>query len=403
MPRRVLIVGAGFAGMWGALAAVRLLDLNGVTDASVEVALVAPEPSIVIRPRLYEANAATMVAPLQPLFDATGVRFMRGMVETIHASANQVEIADADGTRSILAYDSLVLATGSRLFRPDIPGLREHAFSIDQIDEAVAFEAHCHGLAGRPETRARNTVVVAGGGFTGIEIAAELPARLRGILGGDAIVRVVVVEQADGIGPDLGPGPRPVIRQALDELGVECRLGTAVTAIDAGGVTTSAGERIEADTVVWTAGVRASPLTQQIPGERDVLGRLVVDRDLRVPGMANIFAAGDTACAQTDDDGHRTLMSCQHALQLGRFAGNNAAALILRVPPIRYEQVRYGTGLDLGPWGSVQTLGWDRVVQTTGEEAKTRKRFVNSTLIYPPKADRAEALAAAAPPRSVAR
>src|SRR5690349_17305255 len=129
-----------------------------------------------------------------------------------------------------------------------------------------------------PESTARNTIVVAGGGFTGIETAAEMPARVREALGADARVRVVVVERAEAIGPDLGPGPRPVIEQALAELGVETRLGSGVASVDAEGVTLANGERIESKTVIWTAGMRASALTEQIPAERDQFGRLHVDR-----------------------------------------------------------------------------------------------------------------------------
>ena len=399
MSRRILVVGAGFAGMWAALSAARLVDRH---DGDIEVALVAPEPVLVMRPRLYEANAAGMIAPLGELFAVTGIRFVQGTVETIHSDTNTVDVAHADGRVSTVRYDSLILATGSQLFRPDIPGLRDFAFSIDRLTEAAALEAHCHALAQRPDTPARNTVAIGGGGFTGIEIAAEMPARLRNILGADTAIRVVLIEQASDIGPDLGPGPRPVIQQALRDLGVECRLGAGVAAIDAGSVTTSTGERIETDTVVWTAGVRASPLTAHIPGERDGMGRLLVDRTLRASATANVFAAGDTASAATDDAGHRSLMSCQHALLLGKCAGNNAAAQLLGVEPIPYSQVRYGTGLDLGPWGAVQTTGWERRIVSFGAEGKVRKRFVNGELIYPPKADRAVAFAAADPAPGIA-
>jgi NADH:ubiquinone reductase (H+-translocating) len=397
--KRILVVGSGFAGMWGALAAARLLERKQVATGEIEVALVAPKPMLTVRPRLYEAGAANMAVSLRRLFDVTGIRYVQGTVNTIYTESNEVDIAHADGTDSTLSYESLVLATGSRLFRPRIPGLRDHAFSIDQIDEAAELEGHCRTLTQSHSSNARNTAVVGGGGFTGIEIAAELPARLRSILGEATPVRVVVVERASDIGPDLGPGPRPIIQRALAELGVECRLGVAITAIDANGVTLSNGERIESHTVVWTAGLRASALTEQIPGKRDSLGRLHVDRDLRVPTTTNVFATGDTACAATDEQGHYTLMSCQHALDLGRFAGNNAAAILLGVPTIPYSQPSYVTGLDLGPWGAVHTIGWDRRVVLTGEESKTRKQYINSVYIYPPRADRAEAFAAADPVR----
>ena len=152
-----------------------------------------------------------------------------------------------------------------------------------------------------------------------------------------------------------------------------------------------------AATATWPepAGMRASPLTEQIQAERDRFGRLLVERNLRVPGNPSVFAAGDTAQAATDDLGHNSLMSCQHANRLGAAAGYNAAAVLLGVPPEPYRQPSYVTCLDLGGAGAVFTRGWDRVVEMTGEKAKSTKREINTQWIYPPAADRTAAFAAA--------
>ncbi len=329
MAQRILIIGAGFAGLWSALAAARVLDNENKVDGSIEIALIAPEPALHLRPRLYETGAADMKAPLSDIFNEAGVRFIHGRVTHIRTGENEVDVVDHDGRTSTMTYDRLVLAAGSRLFTPDIPGLREHSFNVDQIDNAARLEAHINNLANLPDTPGRNTVVVGGGGFTGIETAAEMPARLRAVLGERADINVVIVEQADHIGPDLGPGPRPVITQALQDLGVTWRVGAAVRAIDADGLQISNGERIDSKTVIWTAGARASALTEQIPAERDRFGRLHVDRNLRVIGLDNVFATGDVAYAETDDQGNRALMSCQHALNLGRYAGHNVASDLL--------------------------------------------------------------------------
>ena len=157
------------------------------------------------------------------------------------------------------------------------------------------------------------------------------------------------------------------------------------------------GRRIDADTVVWTVGVRASALTEQIPAERDAQGRLHVDRSLKVIGQDAVYATGDVAYAACDDLGHFALMSCQHAIALGRSAGNNVAADLLGVEPIPYSQPKYVTCLDLGAWGAVYTEGWDRQVKLEREEGKRLKTQINSVWIYPPEANRAEALAAADP------
>lgn len=397
--QRILVIGAGFAGLWSALAAARRLELEG-KNGLIEVTLIAPDPILTLRPRLYEAAPGSMSAPLEKLFEETGIRYIQGSVETIRTEHDELDYIDANVSRQTLSYDRLIMAAGSKLFRPDIPGLREHAFSVDQLDEAAALEVHLQSLVLQPSSLKRNTVVVAGGGFTGLEIATELPTRLKGILGTNTEVKVIIVERADAIGPDLGSGPRPKIDEALTELGIEYRLGSAVSSIEAGGLTTANGEHIETSTVIWTAGVRASELTSQISAKRDPLGRLRVDQNLRVASSPKVFAAGDAAVAPTDDQGNHTLMSCQHAIPSGKSAGDNAAADLLGLLPTPYSQPQYVTCLDLGSAGAVVTQGWDRNIWMTGAEGKAFKVMINGTLIYPPT-DRDTAFAAANPQQAL--
>jgi len=394
---RLVIIGAGFAGMYAALSAARLRDIQGVSPDELEIALIAPEPTLVVRPRLYEAKPETLTAPLLEVLKSIDVVYVQGSAETIDTGARMVKVSTAGGTRKTLSYDRLVVATGSRLFRPDIPGLAEHGFSVDSLDDAVALDRHLHSLAERPARNGRDTIVVAGGGFTGIEAATEMPKRLRAILGKDAKPRVVIVERNAAVAPDMGAGPRPIIENALRELGVETRVGVGVSALDDTGVTLSSGERIEAETVVWAAGIRAAPLTQQIPAERDTSGRLLVDQDLRVASVPGVFATGDAAKAACDDAGNFALMSCQHATRMGAFAGNNAAAELLGVPTKPYHQKAYVTCLDLGEAGAVFTRGWERKVEMVGDVAKKTKHEINTVWIYPPRAERAAALASADP------
>jgi len=396
---RLVIIGAGFAGMYAALSAARLRDIQGATPEELEIALVSPEPRLVVRPRLYERNPETLAAPLADVLKAIDVVYVQGSVDAVDTESRTVQIVNQKGSREPLSYDRLVVATGSRLFRPDIPGLAEHGFSVDSMDDAVALDKHLHGLAQRPAGNGRDTVVVVGGGFTGIEAGTEMPGRLREILGKDAKIRVVIVDRNSAIAPDMGAGPRPIIEDALRKLGVETRLGVGVDSLDASGITLSSGERIETATVVWAAGMRAAPLTAQISAERDNFGRLVVDRDLRVPGVQGVFATGDAARAACDDDGNDALMSCQHATRMGAFAGNNAAAELLGVPSQPYHQKAYVTCLDLGEAGALFTRGWERKVEMVGDVAKKTKQEINTVWIYPPKAERAAALASADPQR----
>ena len=398
---RLVIVGAGFAGMYAALSAARLRDAGRVSSSDFEIVLVAPEPTLVVRPRLYEPNPEKVSAPLGDVLAAIDVGYVRGIVDTIDPRGRAIEIVSANDSRRILTYDRLVLAAGSRLFRPAIPGLAQYAFSVDQLEEAIALDRHLHGLAKRPVSEARNTVIVAGGGLTGIEVATEMPARLRKILGKDANVRVIIVERNPAIGPDMTAEARAIVEKALHDFGIATRLGVSIGALDESSVTLSDGGHIDSETVIWVGGLRAAPLTAQIPGERDELGRLLVDRDLRVPKAPGVFAAGDACKAVCDDLGNHTLMTGQHAARLGAFAGNNAAAELLGLPTRHYHQKTYVTCLDLGEAGALFTRGWNRTVELVGEEAKKLKRQINTVWIYPPPATRAAALASADPERVI--
>jgi NADH dehydrogenase len=395
MKQRILIIGTGFGGMWSALSAVRLLDQHDRGDIAVTV--LAPQAELRIRPRFYERDVHLMTAPLDDLFNAVGVTFIKGSAEKIDAAGQRVEYRDGNGQTASIDYDRLVLASGSHGFRPDVPGLAQYAFDVDQIETAIKLEQHINSLKALPNSVARNTVVVVGGGFTGIETATEMPARLRAMLGDDADVQVIVVERGGKIGGALGAEIATVIAEASAELDVQWRLNASVTAIDADGVTLADGQRIDAKTVVWTVGVRASALTAQIPAPRDAFGRLHVDHNLKVIGQQHIFATGDVAYAAVDDAGNFAAMTCQHAIALGRSAGNNVAADLLGVAPAPYSQPKYVTCLDLGGWGAVFTEGWDRQIKLVRGEGKAVKTEINTKWIYPPVANRAEALALADP------
>jgi NADH dehydrogenase len=379
------------------MGAARLLSHAQGVNGAIEVALIAPSPVLNMRPRFYEASPLAMSVPLLPLLDAAGVRFIQGEVQRIHPSQASADAISSDGERFSVPYDRLVLAAGSKVYQPELPGLREHSFAIDQIEEACALDDHIRRLAQMPATPSRSTVVVVGAGFTGIELATELPDRLRAAWGKDAEINVILIEQAPVIGPDLGAAPRPVIEQALRDLHIGYRVSTRAIAIGIASLTTSTGELIEAQTVIWTAGPRASSLTAQIGAECDRLGRLHVDANLQVAGNDKIYAAGDVALAAADEDGHYALMSCQHALIMGRYAGHNVAADLLGLPPLPYRQVQYATCLDLGGWGAVYTEGWEREVRMAGADAKALKRLINTQVIYPPPAERSALFAAADP------
>lgn len=395
MKKHLLILGSGFSGMWAAISAARLAALQNSDELGITV--LSPAPELRVRPRFYEENVSGLVAPLTDLFAELNIGYLEGGAEHIDTKTKTVSWRDKHGKTTVTDYDRLVLATGSQAKRPPIAGLAEFAFDIDQLESAQVLEKHLDALSMQLSTPARNTVVVCGGGFTGIELATELPARLRARFGENTETKVIVVERGAVAGGRYSDALRKVITDASEALGVEWRLNTEIEAIDADGVTLKSGERISSSTVIWTAGVQAHPLTQQIDAERDGQARLRVNETLQVPGIPEMYATGDTAHARTDDVGNTALMTCQHAIQLGKFAGHNAAASLLNVEPYPYRQVNYVTCLDLGGWGAVYTEGWDQQVKSVRQEAKKIKIAITNELIYPPVADREIAFAAADP------
>jgi NADH dehydrogenase len=379
--RKILVIGGGFSGFWSAVAARR------VVGDQADVALVSRDAGLVIRPRLYEAKPETLSVDMLPLLQKVDIDFVRGEAAQLDTAARTVTLTGGER----LAYDRLVVATGSRMRRPALPGA-DTVYSIDTQAEAIAFDRRLAEIA---RDVAAPTIAVIGAGFTGIELALELRDRLlaHGADGAAEQLRVVLIERADTVGPELGAGPRPVIEAALQAAGVELRHGVTVRALTADSVSFADGSVLTADAVVLTTGMVASSFAAQVPGTRDPLGRIVVDASLRAPDAPEVFVTGDAAVADTGD-GHRTLQSCQHAGQLGRVAGENVARDLLGLEPVPYVQLRYVTCLDLGRSGAVITQGWDRVIDKTGSDGKAVKRLINTQVIYPPIDGTAEALLA---------
>jgi len=392
---RILVLGAGFAGLWAAIGAARKLDEIGTRAGGTEIVVVDRNPYHNIRVRNYEVDLADVAIPLGEVLDPIGVKHLTAQVETIDTAKQEVAVATAGG-RQLLAYDRLVLALGSELARPDIPGLASSGFDVDTYAGATRLNAHIAARAARSTSPGRSTVVVVGAGLTGIEVAAEMGPKLVRALPADAH-RVVLVDHNRVLGAALGDDAGPAVCQALSALGVETRLGSMVTAVDADSITLAGGETIPAQTIVWCAGMRANPLAAALPATRDRLGRIAVDPCMRVAGLDNVFAAGDVAFSRVDGV-HATVMSCQFARPMGRFAGHNVVADLFGQPALALHIGWYVTVLDLGSWGALYTVGWDRQLLSSGHAAKVIKQTINQKRIYPPRTGiRAEILAAAAP------
>lgn len=373
--KRIVIVGGGFAGLWSAFSAIRLAREIGKTD-QLSITLVNKDEYHGIRPRFYESDLTPTRIPLAPFLTPLGVHLTVGTVNAIDYQQQRVHCTH----NQTLAYDRLILATGSQLYRPAIPGLAEHAFNVDTYQAAVSLQHHIASLPSQTG-EGRFTIVVAGGSFTGIEAATDLMDRLKTIAPtGQA--RVIVIDRSK-VASRFSPAMQAVILNAFSDLGIECLSGVQIKAIAKDHIELDSGERVATQTVVWTAGMQSSALTQQFGLALDAVGRLPVDRFLRIPSIDHCFAAGDVAAATTDGT-HMALLSCQHAMPQGRFAGHNAVASLFDQPLLQYEQPVIVTCLDLGSWGAVYAQGWDQQVVSIKAPAKERKLFINHERIYPP-------------------
>lgn len=397
--KRILVLGGGFAGLWSAVGAARKLDELGYGPDVAEVTLVNRDGFHNIRVRNYEADLTSVRVPLDDVLGPVGVRCVEGEVTGLDLAEQTVVVTTVNGPLT-LPYDRLVFALGSQLLRPNIAGLAEYAFDVDTYNSAARLDTHLQSLPSRPESPGLFTVVVVGAGLTGIEVATEMPIRLQEILAETNLnrsFRIILADHNPKVGSDMGESARPVIEEALIALGIETRLGIEVVSISPTGITLRSGEQIPAATVVWCAGMRANPLTQLFPVERDRFGRIPVNEFMQVKGITNVFAAGDVALAQMDDR-HGSVMSCQHGRPMGRFAGHNVVCDLFGLPMLPLHLAWYVTVLDLGSWGAVYTEGWDRHVVAQGKAAKQTKQVINCQRIYPPLTrDRQEILAAAAP------
>jgi len=391
--KTIVIVGGGFAGVWAALGAARHAREH---EGQFGVLLISTDGYLTIRPRLYEPDPQSLRVPLHATLDPVGVSLVEAVVHEINSEERTVTYELSQGLLETRAYDRLILTAGSTQKALPLARSTEGTWNIDTYAAAVALDDHLLQVVQHPESPGNDAIVIIGGGFTGIELATEMRTRLA--IHGDrdtaAGMRIVLIEQAEAIAPDLGTNPRPDIEKALQSQNIEVCTKTRVVEFEDDAVLLSSGIRIKTTTAIVTAGLQANPLAAELRVATDELGRLHVDETLHVQGVSGVFAAGDIARAHVDDS-NIALMSCQHAMPMGRFAGHNAACELLGLPLRQYRQPDYVTCLDLGAAGAVFTTGWERSVRMRGDEAKQKKRVINTEWIYPPTGKLSDILAMA--------
>jgi NADH dehydrogenase len=312
--KHIVIIGGGYAGM---AAATRLARrVKGRDD--VRLTLVNPQTRFTERLRLHEAASGQQLADLQipEMLAGTDVEFVQGWVTGIDADARTVRLDD----ERTIGYDTLVYALGSVADSQGVPGVDEFAYTLDSARDAGLLAQQL----GRLDS---GTVVVAGGGLTGIESAAEIAEQHPGL--------DVVLLSRQVPGCSMGPQARARLRAGLDRLGVRIRAGVDVVKVMPDGVALADGEVVSARVVLWVTGVRVSPVAAAAGLCVDERGRIVTDASLRSVSHPNVYVVGDAAAIrQPYGLMHGT---CQSGIPTGLHAAANIVRELKAKQPKRFR------------------------------------------------------------------
>jgi NADH dehydrogenase len=363
MGARILIVGGGYIGMYTARRLERIL---GADD---RITLVNPENFMLYQPFLPEVASGlidprAVVVPLRRVLPRT--ELVIGEVTAIDHHARTASVRLAGGEERSLAYDVVVIGAGSWPRTLPIPGLPEHAVGFKNLAEAIWLRNRVLSQLDRAaeltdpgERAAALTFVFVGAGFAGIEVLGELEDLARAAAETIPSVarrdqRWVMVEAGPRILPELDPRLAEYAADRLRERSIEIKTETRLERVDDAVVLLSDGERIPAETLVWTAGVKASPLAGVTGLPVDERGRLRVDPALRVVGVDGAWAAGDIAAVPDRHSPTGTSPpTAQHALRQARTLAANVAATLQGRPVRRFHYENKGMLCSLGHYRGV--------------------------------------------------
>ena len=352
--KRIVVLGAGFGGLQATIE----LDQLFRRDLEIEIVLVSAQNYFLFTPLLPQIassyiNPRHIVQPIRDIRGRRGFRFRRDDVRAIDVSRRRIELASG-----ALSYDYLVLALGSRTEYFKVPGAHEHTWDFKSLEDAVVLRERILDLCehadhiGDPVARRQMvTFVVVGGGYTGVELATEMHDLLfgyiagcyRGIAAGE--IRLMVLESEPEILRGVHPKLLENAQKRLRRAGIEIRLRTQATRCFPGGVEVNGSEIIAADTVIWTAGVRAHELVEALPGPHDRIGRVIVNEHLQLEGYPEVFVVGDSSAAITAREAPRI---APVAIAQGRLAARNIAHVECGEALESYRYVTQGMLVSLG-------------------------------------------------------
>jgi NADH dehydrogenase len=344
---RILVLGGGFGGLHTARQLERLLPPH----TGVDITLVSRDNFFLYTPMLHEIAACDVdithiVSPIRTLLKHTSVFI--GEVESIDVQNRRVRVRHGfESHTHDLEYDHVVVALGSITNFYALPGLEAHALTMKTLGDAIHLRNRLIAMLEEADTECAGgdegllTVVVAGGGFAGVETLAAVNDFVR-----EAApfyprldpnrIRMVLIHSGPVILPELGERLGHYAQRILGQRGLEIVTNARVTAVTHDRVSLSDGRHIASQLVVWTAGTSPHPLIGQLPCPQD-RGRLSVDETLRVKGQDNVWALGDCAVVPDFRTGKPHPPTAQHALREAKTVARNIAAALAGRPLRRFD------------------------------------------------------------------
>jgi NADH dehydrogenase len=346
--KRIIIIGGGFGGVKCAATLCRELDRN-----QVDVVLFDRQNHLVFSPLLAEVvgssiNPLDVVVPLRQLLPRVFCRTEE--VRTIDLGKNEIEYHGEDNQPARMRYDHLVISCGSVTNLNVVPGMADHAFPLKTVADASNLRSHLMAQMEQAEISADDarrrwhlTVLVVGGGYSGVEAAGEINDLLRDSARyfhhwTKADLKVVLIHSRDQILPEISPGLRDFARQKMEKAGVQMVLNSRVTSATPEGVALHDGTLLKGGTIVCTIGSSAAPVIGGLSAPKDK-GRLATEPDMRLKGTANVWAIGDCACIVNSLNGEISPTTGQFAERQGRQCAQNIVRLFKGEPtkPFRFK------------------------------------------------------------------
>lgn len=330
MAKKVVVLGAGYAGL---VTALKLEKLASAQDC--EIILVNKHDYHQLVTQLHEPAAGaksdrSVRIPLANVLRGKNVKFIKDVVETIDKQAKKVKLGS-----QVLSYDYLVVALGSESEYFGIPGLKEYSFTLKSINQARLIRVHiekCFADYHYDPTPDKLTFVVGGAGFSGIELVGELADSLPKLAAESGIpydkVKIYNVEAAPMILPGFDPDLVKTAEQSLKERGVNFLVGVPVVNVEPGKVHLKNGDIIETQTMIWTGGVRGCQIVIDAGFETEPRGRAKVDEYLRAMGHDDVFILGDSCFVMNEETGRPYPPTAQIAIQMGENCAINLYAAI---------------------------------------------------------------------------